>query len=63
MHIDFGTRRTIGERCVALGYGLLLWGLVDRPPMMIVAAAFLIGGYAAIGQSVPFSNRERHSAT
>lgn len=59
MHIEFGTRRTLGERCVALGYGLLLWGLIDRPPMMIAAAAFLIGGYAAIGQSVPSPNEER----
>jgi hypothetical protein len=42
-----------GEKIAAFGYGLLAWGMVDRPLMIIIAAAFLIAGYAAIGQSVP----------
>lgn len=59
--VSFEDRKVMGDRAITIGYALLLWGLVDRPPIMIVAAAFLIAGYAAVGQSVPNGEREAGS--
>lgn len=51
--VSLEDKRLMGDRCITIGYTMLVWGLADRPPIMIVAAAFLIAGYAAVGQSVP----------
>lgn len=60
--IDLATKRELGNTSIAFGYGLLVWGLVDRPLMMLVAASFLIGGYAAVGQSVPSEQHQTASS-
>lgn len=40
--------KDFGGTTVAFGYGLLVWGLVDRPLMIVVAAVFIICGYASL---------------
>lgn len=41
--------KEFGSTLEAFGLGLLLWGMVDRPAMILVASAVLIASYTAIG--------------
>jgi hypothetical protein len=41
----FASNEQLGERAASFGFGLLIWGLVDRPVMIIVGGLIMASGY------------------